>query len=160
MEAIAIIGFLVFFGSLIYLVYHFIRKLFNRERTLSKMKFYPILIGSFLFFVIGLVFTDKTLQNELNEAIAIKESLTEEHEGVSKEQEEIEIANEKLKEDIEKAIKEIEGLESKLPELEEKEQQLNTLKSVHKEEETALEKEISTLETTNSLLKDKVDNLK
>lgn len=160
MEPIAVLGLLVFFGSLIYLVYHFVRKLINRERTLSKKKFYPILIGGFLLLVIGAIFMDTTLQDELNEALEIKVSLTEENKVVLNEKEEIEIDNEKLKEDIEKSTEEIDELESKLPELKEKEEELNNLKSVHKEDVTALEEEIFTLETTNSSLKDKVDNLK
>ena len=160
MESISMIGFLLFFSTLIYLVYHLIRKLFNRERTLSKKKFYPILIGSFLLFVIGLIFTDTTLRDELNEALATNETLTTEHKVVLDEHQKIELTNEKLNNDIEKATKEIEALELKLPELEEKEQQLNTLESVHKEELTALEKDLSTLEESHSDLKNKVNNLK
>ena len=160
MEAIAIIGFLVFSGSLVYLVYHFIRKIMNRERTLKKKIFYPILAGGFILFFIGAIFWDTTLIVELDEAKEAKVSLTKNNETVLNEKEELEIDTEKLKEDIVNISEEIEELESKLPELEKKEKEFNKLESVHKEDATALEEEISTLKTTNSSLKDKVDDLK
>ena len=160
MEAIVMIGFLVFFGSLIYLVYHFVRKIMNRERTLKKKVFFPILIGGFMFLVIGAVFVDTTLQDELEEALESNISITKENKAAISTTDEFETDNEKLKEDIEKIAEEIEELESKLPELEKKEKEFNKLESVHKEDVTALEEEISTLKTTNSSLKEKVDNLK
>ena len=160
MEAIAMIGFLIFFGSLIYLVYHFVRKIMNRERRLKKKVFFSILIGSFMFFVIGVLLEDTTLNDELDEALESNISITEENEAALKTTDEFEKDNDKLKEDIDKMSEEIEGLESILPELEKKEEEFNKLESVHKEDITVLEEEISILKTTNSILKDKVDNLK
>ena len=160
MESIAMIGFLVFLGSLVYLVYHFIRKVMNRERALNKKIFYPILIGGFTFFVIGTIFEDTTLKDELDEALETKISFTENNEAALNEKEELETDNKKLQDDIEIMAEEVEGLKSKLPQLEKKEEEFNKLKSVHKEDITALEEEFSTLKTTNSSLKDKVDNLK
>lgn len=159
MAVIALIGFLVFFGSLVYLVYHFIRKIINRDRTLSKKKFYPALLGGFLLMIVGVIFTDTTLLNELSEAEEDKITLTEDNAVAQSEKEELEMAKEKLEEEIQKLTEEIKALESKLPELEKKEDELNKLKSVHKEDLNALEDEISTLEATNSSLKDAVDNL-
>lgn len=159
MAVIALIGFLVFFGSLVYLVYHFIRKIINRDRTLSKKKFYPALLGGFLLMIVGVIFTDTTLLNELSEAEEDKITLTEDNAVAQSEKEELEMAKEKLEEEIQKLTEEIKALESKLPELEKKEDELNKLKSVHKEDLNALKDEISTLEATNSSLKDAVDNL-
>ena len=160
MEVVAMIGFLVFFGALIYLVYHFVRKIMNRERKLNKKLFYPVLIGGFMFFAIGVAFEDTTLQDELNEALESNISITNENKAALSKTEEFEKDNEKIKEDIEKTTKEIGELESKLSELEKKEKEFNKLESVHKEEATTLEKEVSTLKTNNSNLKDEIKNLK
>ena len=160
MEAVTMIGFLVFVGSLIYLVYHFVRKIMNRERTLKKKVFFPILIGGFMFFVIGALLEDTTLQDELDEALESNISITKENKAALSKTDEFEMDSDKLKEDIENISKEIEELELKLPELEKKEKEFNKLESVHKKDLTALEEEISALKTTNSNLKEKVDNLK
>lgn len=68
MVTMAIIGFLLFTFSLLYLLFHFIRKIRNREALLSKKIFLPSLIIGLLMLIIGGTNMDTGLQTQLTEA--------------------------------------------------------------------------------------------
>ncbi|MBS4207487.1 excalibur calcium-binding domain-containing protein [Bacillus sp. FJAT-50079] len=164
MEAIIVIGLLLFVGALFYLIYHFIRKIKNRERTLSKKIFFPILIGGFLLFIIGVFSNDSDLQNQLNEALEKNQVLTAENEEFKSTNLTLEEANEKLQ-------KEYEELTSKLADFDKMEQELKEqaeafqkekeeLQAAMAEEKGALEKEVNDLKASNATLNTEVERLK
>lgn len=155
MESLFLLGFLMIFGSVFYLVYHFIRRLKNKERLLPKKKFYSVLIGGITAFVIGLSFTDTTdyvASKELRETNTL---LLEENEEFQSKLEVIEEANNKLKESISVAEKDIEDLTLKLDEFDSIEQKLDDLETKYKEETEVSEAIITELEEKNTGLVEK-----
>jgi len=160
MEAISVLGFLAFFGALIYMVYHFIRKAKNRERTLPKKKFYPVLIGGFALFLIGSSFTDTSVRDELNATLESNVALTTENEKVQSANKKLEKENVKLKEENDAANKEVEDLTLKLVDFNKSEEELVIQQTAHKEKMEALGKEIADLNATNTTLTTEVTTLK
>lgn len=150
MEVIAVIGALVFIGAIFYLIYHFIRKIKNRDRVLPKKKFFSVLVGGFSLMILGAALIDPQSQAALNEAREMNESLTvkvEELETEVKELEEINKEADKIKQEeideLTKAHKEEvkslnEGYEAKEKELSEKITNLE-------ESKTSLEGEVAKL---------------
>lgn len=174
MEAIAIIGTLAFSASIIYLIYHLIRKVKNRERTLPKKVFYPILIGGFLLFFIGDSFTDTSVKDELEEVLGTNSVLAAENKEAQTVNTKLEEDNVKLNEDVTKltednkkfetdidsVTKELDELTLKFANFDKIEQELKDLQATHKEKTEASGKEIAELKATNSTLTSEVDSLK
>lgn len=160
MDNILVLSILIFFGSLVYLVYHLIRKIKNRERVLPKKIFYPTLIGSFLLSVIVSPSTDTSVQDALDEALAENIILVTENKEVKSTNKTLEDANSKLTEENEKATGKIEELTAKLADFEIFEQELADEKQAHQENTEALQNEIAGLKETNTSLASEVENLK
>lgn len=167
MEAISAIGFLVFLGSLVYLLYHFIRKIKDRQRRIPKKRFYSALIGGFIVFLVGGTLTDTSIQDQLNEVLEVNAVLASENDDYKSSYKSLEGANQKLKEEmeeankeLEEANKEIEQLNSKIKDYDQIKQDLADQKSIHKEKKESLENEIINLKETNSELTSEVDKLK
>ncbi|MDT8863058.1 excalibur calcium-binding domain-containing protein [Alkalihalobacillus sp. MEB130] len=75
MEAILLVGLLALMYSVIYFFIFLIKKLRNKEHTLSKKKFYPLLIGGLTLFLIGVTFLDTGIQAKLEEEVLKNEQL-------------------------------------------------------------------------------------
>lgn len=152
MPAIAILGFLAILYSFFYLLYHFIKKMKNKEKALSKKIFYPPLIGGIIFFIVGISFLDTGVQGKLDDEIEQNTKLTAE--------------NNTLKLENTKLEKQITDLESEIKEtaynITEYENNLKTLEEEKKEfssEKDSLNKKISDLTTKNTSLQNEVDSL-
>ena len=155
MEAVFLLGFLTIFGSVSYLVYHFIRKIKNKERLLPKKKFYSALIGGITAFVIGFSFTDTSDYAASKELKETNTLLLEENKEFQSKLGVIEKANEILKENILEAEKEIDDLILKLGEFDGLEQELDDLEAKHQEEAEVFETIITELEDKNTGLVEK-----
>ena len=136
MEAISVLGYFAFWGSLFYLAYHLIKKRSDTKRVLPKKQFYSFLIVGFLLIMIGSAFSDTSIEKELNNAL-------EKNDILSAEIEELKTANQVL-------VEENKELLSKLEEQ----------KIAYQESTTALEEQILELQTKNTELFSEVDNLK
>lgn len=64
MAVLALLGFLAIIFSICYVIFYFIKKTVDSERTISKKIFYPTLIGDLLFFIIGISSPDTVDQNQ------------------------------------------------------------------------------------------------
>lgn len=174
MEAISSIGLLAFLGSIVFLIYHLIRKVKNRERKLPKKVFYPILIGGFLLFIIVGSVTDTSVQDELEEVLGTNNVLAAENKeaqtlNAKLEGENVKLNeditkltedNEKLKADSDSLTKELDELTLKFANYDIIEQELKDLQATHEEKTEASGKEITELKATNSTLTSEVDSLK
>lgn len=153
MEFISTIGSLMFFFSLVYLVYHFIRKRKDPGRTLPKKKFYMALIGGFALVGIGSSLTDTSVQDALDEALEINIALVAENE-------ELNSINTKLQLRTDKANKELEDLTKKLADSVKLDKELKDQQAAHKKQTDAFEKEIADLKATSTAMTAEVDTLK
>ena len=153
MEIITTIGSLMFFFSLVYLAYHFIRKRKNPLRTLPRKKFYTALIGGFALVGIGSSLTDTSVQDALNEALEINTALIAENK-------ELKSTNAKLQESNDVVNKELNDLTKKLSDSDKLDKELKVQQAVHKENTEAFEKEIAELKATNTTLTAEVESSK
>lgn len=160
MDVVLTISSLIFFGSLVYLVYHLIKKRKNHKRILPKKIFYSTLIGSFSLFLIASSFTDTSVQDALDKALEENTTLVTENKEFKSTNKTLEKENSKLTEENEKATGEIEELTSKLADFENFEQELADEKQAHKENSEALQNEINKLKETNTSLASEVESLK
>ena len=160
MDAVSTIGFLIFLGSLVFLVYHLIRKIKQRERILPKRIFYSALIGGFSLFLIADSLADTSVQDALDEALETNTVLAAESDEFRSTNEILEESNEQLTEENEVFAKEIEELTLKLADFDRFEQELLDAKQAKKESSEVYEKKISELETNNSSLTSEVGDLK
>ncbi|MCM3651284.1 excalibur calcium-binding domain-containing protein [Metabacillus litoralis] len=151
--AVFIIGFSAFIFSLIYLLYHFIRKIKDKERKLSRKLFFPLFIGGFILFIFGASFADTGTQGKLNDALKENTKLSTDNKTLT-------TKNEELEKRITELETEIKDASSKITEYE------NNLKSIEEEktsftsEKEALNQQISDLTTSNTNLQSEVDSLK
>lgn len=76
MGFIMLIGFFATVFSIIYLIYHFLKRMKDKERRISKKIFYPSLIGGVLLFSIGATYLDTGAQAKLAEALEQNQILT------------------------------------------------------------------------------------
>jgi micrococcal nuclease len=146
MTAIFLIGFLIFLFSLIYLAFHFTRKLKDRSRTLSKKIFYPSLIGGLLLFIIGGSYMDTGVQVQLDEAIEDNKKLTAE--------------NKKLKAEIKDLQGNIKELTTANKKLENDFKEVSTKVEVFEKEKEDLNNQITDLEAKNKSLNNEISSLK
>lgn len=160
MTAIFLIGFLIFLFSLIYLAFHFIRKLKDRSRKLSKKIFYPSLIGGLLLFIIGGSYMDTGVQVQLDEAIEDNKKLTAENKKLKAEIKDLQgnikeltTANEKLENDFKEVSTKVEAAEKA-------EKELTNQKSVFEKEKEDLNNQITDLEAKNKSLNNEISSLK
>nr|WP_026582159.1 excalibur calcium-binding domain-containing protein [Bacillus sp. J33] len=160
MTAIFLIGFLIFLFSLIYLAFHFIRKLKDRSRTLSKKIFYPSFIGGLLLFIIGGSYMDTGVQAQLDEALADNEKLTAEVKTLKEDVKELQGSNEELTKEKEKLDKDLKEVSAKVAAAEKAEKELSDQKAAFDKEKEGLTKQISDLESKNKALDNEVSSLK
>lgn len=135
MGMVAVIGFLLFFGALIYLIYYVISKILKLERKFSKKMFFPLFFGGLLLLIIGVTFNDTSSEEKL-------ESALEEIETLSKE-------NKKLRSAIRVLKTENSELHSKLEDE----------NKVFEDNTASLEKEIEVLKEKNTELTNTIDGL-
>lgn len=153
MEVISSIGSLVFFFSLVYLVYHLIRKRKNPVRSLPKKKFYTALIGGFALVGISSSLSDTSVQDALDEALETNIALVAENK-------ELKSTNAKLQESNDVVNKELNDLTKKLSDSDKLDKELKVQQAVHKENTEAFEKEIAELKATNTTLTAEVESSK
>ncbi|SKA92148.1 excalibur calcium-binding domain-containing protein [Sporosarcina newyorkensis] len=160
MLAIAAVGLLIFFGSLIYLAYHFVRKIKNSNRILPKKPFYSALIGGLLLFIVGAFNMDTSVQvafekaqEENIELIAKNEEMQTLHNKLIEE-------NSKLLEENKNANKEIDELVVKLDDSNKLTKELTEKQTAHEENNKTFEQEITDLTVKNTALTSEVSNLK
>lgn len=90
------IGFLALITSIIYLLYHFIRKFKDKERSMSKKLFYPLLFGGLISMIVGMGLVDDTSAVELQEEVEKNEALTTDNDSLKAQVLELEEAVEEL----------------------------------------------------------------
>lgn len=150
MEVLGGVGALMVMGAISYLIYHFIRKIKNKDRTLPKKKFYPVLIGGFSLIILGTALTDPQSLKALSEAREMNESLTVEVEKLEAEVKELEeinkAADKEKKEEIDELAKAHEGEVKSLKEdYQTKEKEFTEQITSLEEKKTSLEGEVTTL---------------
>jgi micrococcal nuclease len=151
-QAITILGFLSIAYAIFYLIYHFIKKIKHRERTLSKKIFYPSLIGGLIFFIVGISFMDTGVQAKLNDALEQNTKLTADNKILKSETMKLEKQITDLKSEIKETSSKITEYENNLKSLEEE-------KTAFTSEKESLNKQISDLTATNTDLQNEVNNL-
>lgn len=95
-NVLILIGFFSLTFSIIFLIWHFIRKIGNRNLKLSKKLFYSTFLGGLLFLIIGVSFSDTGIQEELDEVTIINKELTEKIVVLEKNIDKLQIENDKL----------------------------------------------------------------
>src|SRR5690606_5074034 len=93
MGFIMLVGFLAIIFAIIYLIVHYVKRIKDKERELSKKVFYPALFGGFILFAIGVTFLDTGIQEDLDEAIAENEALKAEITDLQKQISDLETTN-------------------------------------------------------------------
>ena len=145
MVAVAILGFFAFIFATIYLIYHFIKKINNKERVLSKKIFYTPLIVGLIFMVIGVFFAaDTGTQAQLEKELAKNSELTSDIESLKSE-------NGKLK-------KQVTQLESQITTIETQLETFQDDMATSTTEKESLNQQISELTATNTNLQDEVQD--
>ncbi|MFS0892004.1 excalibur calcium-binding domain-containing protein [Peribacillus frigoritolerans] len=152
MPSIALLGFLAILYSFFYLIYHFIKKMKNKERALSKKIFYPSLIGGIIFFIVGISFLDTGVQAKLDDEIEQNTKLTAENKTFK-------LENTKLEKQITDLESEIKETASNITEYENNLKTLEEEKKAFSSEKDSLNKQISDLTTKNTSLQNEVDSL-
>ncbi|WP_319952000.1 excalibur calcium-binding domain-containing protein [Peribacillus frigoritolerans] len=152
MQAIALLGFLAFSYAFLYLIYHFIKKVKNKERTLSKKIYYPFLIGGIIFFIVGISFLDTGIQAQLDDKIEKNAKLTADNKTLK-------LENTKLEKQITDLESKIKETDSNITEYENNLKSLEEEKKAFSSEKDSLKKQISDLSTKNTNLQNEVDNL-
>lgn len=153
MEVFANIGIFLLMYVLIYGIYHIIKKVKNKERRLTRNRFYIPLILGIVFFSIGAPSLDSGLQQEYDKVVEQNKKMTTEL-GIVKSQ--VEELDEKYK-NLEKDYSELKATKddssAKLTEAHDKSKKLE-------ETNKELEAEITDLEDKNKSLDDQINDLK
>nr|WP_235822736.1 excalibur calcium-binding domain-containing protein [Cytobacillus massiliigabonensis] len=149
MTAVFIIGFLLFLFSLLYLFFHFLRKIKDKNRILSKRVFFSTFIGGLFLFIIGGTYMDTGVQNDLTDALAANEKISAENKELHSEVKELKSKNVELSNQNEKLNKEMKDMSTKVKDAESAEA-----------DKTNLSKQITDLESKNKLLEKEVSSLK
>lgn len=160
MLAIAAVGILIFAFSLIYLAYHLIKKIKDRNRTLSGKIFYLSLTGGMILFIVGAVYTDTSIKADLEEAQQKNIDLIAKNEELNLLYTELEEKNEELLAESTSANKEIDNLTSKLTSSDKIVKDLTDKQATHDAKSKEFEKEITDLKAINSNLSNEVITLK
>ncbi|WP_199093150.1 excalibur calcium-binding domain-containing protein [Sporosarcina sp. P1] len=160
MLAIAAVGMLIFMFSLIYLAYHLLKKIKDRNRTLSGKIFYPALTGGLILFIIGAVYTDLHVRADLEEAQQKNIDLNAENEELNLLYTELQKENKELVAESTSANEEIDNLTTKLASSEKIAKDLKEKQMTHDTKSKEFEKEITELKAKNSNLSDEVSTLK
>ncbi|WP_117161255.1 excalibur calcium-binding domain-containing protein [Paraliobacillus sp. X-1268] len=151
------IGLLAIIYSLGYLIYHFIRKIFNKERHLSKKIFFSIFGIGIIFLIIGSEFSASgKLVKETNE----NDELTERNEELITEKKEITDKKNELEKQLEDLTASKSDIEDQLDEAEKQYSALNEQVESDKELESEIEDlnvRIDELESENSSLQSNID---
>lgn len=165
MEFIAILGFLIFAGSLVYLAAHGIMKLNHPSRVLPKKKFYPFLIGGFLVCVLGVSMVNGT-KAELDEIMKSNAAFAAENDKLNSKVKELEKEKENDIEQIKSMLAQIEAFEAESEKISKKTEELLNAEKALTEKEASYKTEIEELRNTitelqseNSSLKGKVNSL-
>jgi micrococcal nuclease len=153
MEVFANIGIFLLMYVLIYGIYHIIKKVKNKERRLTRNRFYIPLILGIIFFSIGAPSLDSGLQQEYDKVVEQNKKMTNEL-GIVKSQ--VEELDEKYK-NLEKDYSELKATKddssAKLTEAQDKSKKLE-------ETNKELEAKITDLEDKNKSLDDQINDLK
>ncbi|MBS4192343.1 excalibur calcium-binding domain-containing protein [Bacillus sp. FJAT-49705] len=149
MTAVFLIGFLLFLFSLIYILFHFLRKIKDRNRILSKKIFFSTFVGGLLLFIIGGTNMDTGVQNELNESLATIEKLSTENNDLHSEVKKLKSENEQFSKQNGKLSEEVKDLSTKV-----------TAAESAEADKTNLSKQITELESKNKSLENEVNSLK
>ncbi|SFL34245.1 hypothetical protein SAMN04487943_10169 [Gracilibacillus orientalis] len=75
MAILELVGLFAIIFSITYLSFHFIKKITNKERVLSKKIFYLSLLGGISLFVLAVIVDDSTVYAELDEVKTHNEEL-------------------------------------------------------------------------------------
>ncbi|OCA85268.1 excalibur calcium-binding domain-containing protein [Pseudobacillus wudalianchiensis] len=138
MEMILMVGLLLLLFSILYLIFHFIRKLFKKDKFLSKKLFYSTFLCGVILLVVGSFIYDNSKANLLNEEVAKSTELSQQ---VTKLKTEIKTLEKKVS-TLEKTKK---ALETKNADLKAKETATLTEKESLSQQITELESKVSTL---------------
>lgn len=153
MEFFANIGIFLLMYVLIYGIYHIIKKVKNKERRLTRNRFYIPLILGIVFFSIGAPSLDSGLQQEYDKVVEQNKKMTTEL-GIVKSQ--VEELDEKYK-NLEKDYSELKATKddssAKLTEAQDKSKKLE-------ETNKELEAKITDLEDKNKSLDEQLNDLK
>lgn len=141
------IGFLALITSIIYLLYHLIRKFKDKERSISKRLFYPLLFGGLISMIVGISLIGDSSAVQLQEEMEKNEALTTDNDSLKEQIEELENAVEEL-ETKNKAINE--DLKAAEDSLTDRNSDLEKLKGTYENyesEKTTLNNEIKSLKS-------------
>lgn len=161
-----VLGFFAFIASFVYLTYHFIKKVKNKERRISKKLFYSLFVGGFIFMIVGDGIYDDSSLAQLDEEVEKNEKLTneinslkDENESLKLEVEEIQSDKRQVEDELKSSQDELNALTSESEEHNEETQELeDEIDSLSNEKED-LTTTVEELEEENSSLQTKIEDL-
>ncbi|MDU1848162.1 MAG: excalibur calcium-binding domain-containing protein [Niallia nealsonii] len=153
MEILANLGIFLLMYVLIYGIYHIIKKLKNKERRLTRNRFYIPLILGIVFFSIGAPSLDSGLQQEYDKVVEQNKEMTSELGIVKSQVEELDGKYKNLEKDYKELKTNKDDSSSKLTEAQAKNKKLE---GTNKE----LEEKIAELEDKNKSLDEQINDLK
>ena len=153
-----VLGFLTIVFAIVYLFIHFIKKIKNKERSLSKKIFYPTLIGGFALLIIGLSMEDGT-QELLGEAQEQNKTLTSEIQVLKSDKTKLEDTILELESEHKEKTTQLEAdLKEASSEVTKHEQTIASLENQDSKIDS-LNQEISEVTSTNEELQNQVNSL-
>lgn len=153
MVVLVLIGLIAIIFSFVYLVYHLIKKIKEKDLVLSKKLFFISFIGGLILVVIGTVFSDTGTASQLHDQILKNEKLLEENEKLIED-------NEKLTAELQALTEKKESAEIKLQETNAKLNNLDKKTSKYKKNTLALKKEIEEFKNKVEALNKEIDKSK
>jgi micrococcal nuclease len=162
MVFVGILGFLLIIFALLYLIFHFIRKLFTPQRFLSKRLFYSTFIGGLILLSAAMISDDTGAAAKLEEEMAKNTTLTEDVTKLKTQLDtltakvtESETVNVELEKEKAAALSEKDSLASKIISLESEVSRLTEENKTIVAERDSLNEEVASL---NSTIEDNVSS--
>ncbi len=159
LESLVLIGFLLLVFAILYLIYHFIKKVKNRQKRISKLLFLIPLILGILLISIGAPYIDNGEAQKLNESLEANTILTAEVKQLNKTITELESTNKELTEKNKDITTENKELTTKVEDGSSTEKDLKEQKETIEKDKKKLEEKVADLEKEIKTLKNDISDL-
>nr|WP_235856601.1 excalibur calcium-binding domain-containing protein [Niallia taxi] len=159
MESLAYIGLFLFIFAIFYLVFHFIRKLKNRQKRISKLLLLIPLIGGILFFSLGVPYIDSGETQKLNDSLEANTKLQAEVKKLNSKLTELDSTNVELTSKNKDLTADNKELSSKVEDGSSAEKDLNDQKESLEKDKKKLEEKVTDLEKEIKTLKSNISDL-
>ncbi len=157
--SLVFIGFLLIVFAIFYLIYHFIRKVKNRHKRISKFLFLIPLIVGIILFSIGISFIDTGDTQKLNESLEANTNLKAEVKQLSTSLTKLESTSKELTAKNKELIDENNQLSTKVEDGLSNEKDLNEQIESLEKDKKKLEEKVANLEKEIKTLKNNISDL-